>query len=53
MLLDEAPLTIDADHAANDQAGAPEGTGTRDVPVAVGDFSFHGETVTEVPEWGQ
>ena len=53
MLLDGAPLTIDADHAANDQAGAPEGTGTRDVSVEAGDFSFHGETVTEVPEWGQ
>ena len=48
LILAEAPLSIDADHAANDQAGAPEGTGTRDVPVAVGDFSFHGETVASI-----
>ena len=53
MLLDEAPLTIDADHAANEQAGGADGMGTRDVSVEAGDFSFHGETVTEVPEWGQ
>ena len=53
LILDEPPLTIDADHAANDRAGAPEGMGTRDVLVAVGDCDCHGETVTEALEWGQ
>ena len=28
LILDEPPLTIDADHAANDRAGAPEGMGS-------------------------
>ena len=53
MLLDGAPLTIDADNAANDKAGAPDCMGTRDVLVAVGDCDCHGETVAEAPVWGQ
>ena len=52
-MLAEAPLTIDADHAANDEAGSPVGMGSRDVPVAVRDCDCHGETVAEAPEWGQ
>ena len=53
LLLDEPPLTIDADHATNDQAGGTYGMGTRAVLVAVGGCDFHGETVAEAPEWGQ
>ena len=52
LLLAEPPLTIDADHADNDQAGAPDGMRARDVLVSVGDC-FHGETVAEAPAWGQ
>ena len=53
LILDEPPLTIDADHAANDRAGAPEGMGIGGVLVGVGDCDCHGETVTEALEWGQ
>ncbi len=53
LLLAEPPLTIDADHATKDQVGAPDGMRARDVPVPVGDFDFHGETVAEAPVWGQ
>ena len=49
LILAEAPLSIDADHAANDQAGAPDGMGTRDVLVAMRDCDCHGETVAEAP----
>ena len=53
MLLDGAPLTIDADHATNDKAGAPDCVGSRDVLVAVGDCDCHGETVAEALVSGQ
>ena len=53
LILAEPPLTIDADHATDDQAGGAVGMGTRDVVVAVRDCDFHGETVAEEPEWGQ
>ena len=53
LILAEPPLTIDADHAADNQAGGAVGMGTRDVVVAVRDCDFHGETVAEEPEWGQ
>ena len=53
LILAEPPLTIDADHAANDKAEAPEGVGTRGSLVAVGDCECHGETVAEGREWGQ
>ena len=53
LMLDYPPLTIDADHAANDRAGAPGGMGIGGVLVAVGDCDCHGETVTEALEWGQ
>ena len=52
LLLDAQPLTIDADHADNVQAGAPDGMRARDVLVPVGNC-FHGETVAEAPVWGQ
>ena len=53
LLLDEPPLTVDADHATNDQAGGADGMGTRAVLVAVRDCDFHGETVAEATLWGQ
>ena len=53
LLLAEPPLTIDADHADKEQVGAPDGMGTRNVVVSVGDCGFHGETVAEAPVWGQ
>ena len=53
LILAKPPLTIDADHAADDKAEAPEVVGTRDVPVAVGDHECHEETLEEGREWGQ
>ena len=53
LLLDEPPLSIDADHGTNDQAGGHDGVGTRAVPVAMRDCYFHEETVAEASEWGQ
>ena len=53
LLLDEPPLTIAVDHATNDWAGAPDGMGTRAVPVAVRDCDYHGETVAEGESRGQ
>ena len=50
LMLAEPPLTIDADYATNDQAGALDGMGTRAVLVAVSDCGFHGERVAVV--WG-
>ena len=50
-MLAEPPLTIDADYATNDQAGAPGGVGTRAVLVAVSDCVFHGERVAGVLAW--
>ena len=50
-MLAEPPLTIDADYATNDQAGAPGGMGTRAVLVAVSDCGFHGEGVTGELAW--
>ena len=51
LMLAEPPLTIDADYATNDQAGAPDGMGTRAVLVAVSDCVFHGERVAGVLAW--
>ena len=53
LLHDEPPLTVDADHATDDQAGGAVDMGTRAVLVAVRDCDFHGETVAEAPLWGQ
>ena len=50
-MLAEPPLTIDADYATNDQAGAPDGVGTRAVLVAVSDCVFHGGRVAGVSAW--
>ena len=47
LLLDEPPLSVDADHATNDQAGGAVDMGTRAVLVAVRDCDFHGERVAE------
>ena len=46
LMLAEPPLTIDADYATNDHAGALDGMGTRAVLVAVSDCVFHGGRVT-------
>ena len=51
LMLAEPPLTIDADYATNDQAGALDGMGTRAVLVAVSDCDFHGERVAGVLAW--
>ena len=51
LMLAEPPLTIDADYATNDQAGAPDGVGTRAVLVAVSDCVFHGERVAGESAW--
>ena len=51
LMLAEPPLTIDADYATNDQAGAPDGMGTRAVLVAVSDCVFHGGRVAGVLAW--
>ena len=53
LMLEESPLSLYADHATNDQAGYADGMRTRAVVVAVRDCDFHGETVAEVPGWGQ
>ena len=51
LMLAEPPLTIDADYATNDQAGALDGMGTRAVLVAVSDCVFHGERVAGALAW--
>ena len=51
LMLAKPHLTIDADYATNNQAGAPDGMGTRAVLVAVSDCVFHGERVAGVLAW--